>query len=575
MRRGGSLRRALGALALAGTLAAPGCHPSAAAGRIPAGWRLTSAHTAVAPHAMIASNAPLASAAGVEILRRGGNAVDAAVAVGFALTVARPEAGNIGGGGFMSIRMADGRAAVVDYREVAPAAATRDMYLDANGELTDKSVIGHLAVGVPGSVAGMADALRRYGTLPLADVLAPAIRLAEEGFVVDSILFRSIESSRELIARFGGAAVFLPDSAPLAAGTRLRQPELARTLRAIAEQGPDAFYGGAIADLIVAEMERGAGIITKADLAAYRPVWREPIRSTYRGRTLLTVPPPSSGGVTITETLNILEQDTALAPFASARYVHLLASAYQRAFIDRNAKLGDPAFVQVPLEELTSKAYAARLRATIGDMRATPTPAVAAAMADGPSTTHYSVVDAAGNAVATTTTLNNSWGSGVFVGGGGFFLNDEMDDFAARPGHPNMFGLVQGEANAIQPGKRMLSAMAPTIVLDSAGAVQLVVGAAGGPTIITSVSQVILNVIDHRMSLADAMRAPRLHHQALPDAVRYEEGGLAPAVEDSLRAMGYTLQPVRAIANVNAVRRVPGGWEGAVEPRRGGVPVGY
>jgi gamma-glutamyltranspeptidase/glutathione hydrolase len=567
-------RRGVAASLLA-ALALAACRPPTGAGRIPAGWRLTSAHTAVAPQAMISSNAPLASAAGVEMLRRGGNAVDAAVAVGFALTVAWPEAGNIGGGGFMNIRMADGRAAVVDYREVAPGAATRDMYLDANGELTDKSVVGHLAVGVPGSVAGMAEALTRYGTLPLADVLAPAIRLAEEGFVVDSILHQSIASSRDLIARFGGAAVFLPDGEPIQPGMRLRQPDLARTLRAIAQQGPDAFYRGGIADLIVAEMGRGAGIVTKDDLAAYRPVWREPIQSTYRGHTLLTVPPPSSGGVTITQTLNILEQDTVLPPFASAAYAHLVASAYQRAFIDRNAKLGDPAFVRVPLEQLTSKGYAARLRATIGAMRATPTPEVTTAMGEGASTTHYSVVDGAGNAVATTTTLNNSWGSGVFVEGAGFLLNDEMDDFAARPGHPNMFGLVQGEANAIEPGKRMLSAMAPTIVLDTAGRVLLVVGAAGGPTIITSVAQVILNVVDHGMSLADAMRAPRLHHQALPDAIRYEEGGLAAAVEDSLRAMGYTLQPVRSIANVNAVMRVPGGWEGAVEPRRGGHPLGY
>ena len=544
--------------------------------RLPDGWPLPGGATAViAPHAMVASNSPLASAAGVEIMRQGGNAVDAAVAVGFALVATWPEAGNIGGGGYMVIRMADGRSAALDYREVAPLAATRDMYLDAEGNLTDRSVVGHLAVGVPGSVAGLAEALSRYGTMSLAQAMRPAIRLAEEGFVVDSVLARSLAGGRDLIGQFSGAAVFLTNGEPPTPGTTLRQPELARTLRLIAEQGPPAFYSGEIADLIVAEMRRGGGIIAKEDLARYRPEWREPIRSTYRGYTLLSMPPSSSGGITIAETLNILETYDALPPFGSAGYAHLLASAYQRAFIDRNARLGDPAFVRVPVAELTSKEYARRLRATIATSRATPTAELTTAMRDGASTTHYSVVDATGNAVATTTTLNNSYGSGVFVTGAGFLLNDEMDDFAAQPGKPNMFGLVQGEANAIQPGKRMLSAMSPTIVLDRAGALLLVVGAAGGPRIITSTSQVILNVIEHGMPLADAMSAPRLHHQALPDSLRYERGGLAAPVEDSLRTMGHGLAPSAWLANVNAVMRVPEGWAGMVEPRRGGRAVGY
>jgi gamma-glutamyltranspeptidase/glutathione hydrolase len=370
--------------------------------------------------------------------------------------------------------------------------------------------------------------------------------------------------------------VFLTGAgAALPAGTRLVQPELARTLRRIAEGGADAFYRGELADSLVAEMRRGGGIITTEDLARYRPVWRAPLRSTYRGYSLLSMPPSSSGGVTITETLNILETYDALPPFGSAAYAHILGSAYQRAFIDRNTKIGDPAFVKVPLDQLTSKAYARRLRATIQPARATPTTALGGAVAEGVHTTHYSVVDAAGNAVATTTTLNNSFGSGVFVRSGGYFLNDEMDDFAARPGRPNMFGLVQGEQNAIAPGKRMLSAMSPTIVLDPAGGLLLVVGAAGGPTIITGTSQVILNVIDHRMGLADAMRAPRIHHQALPDHIRYEEGGLTQPVLDSLEAMGHALAPVQRLVNVNAIMRVKGGYEGMSEPRASGGAVGY
>jgi len=576
--------------ALACLLAAPlaSCRAPAAAGgapavpvrqsvTFPASWRFAAGAPpeAFAEHAMVVSNSGLASAAGSEIMRRGGNAVDAAVATGFALAVTYPVAGNIGGGGYMVMRMADGRTAALDYREVAPLAATRDMYLDASGRLTDRSVVGHLAVGVPGAVAGMAEALRRYGTMSLADVLAPAIRLAAEGFVVDSNFTRGLAGAQSFMTRFEGASLFYPGGAPLAPGSRLVQPDLARTLRLIAERGTDAFYRGEIADSLVAEMQRGGGIITKADLARYTPVWREPIRSTYRGYTLLSMPPSSSGGVTMAEALNVLETYERPAPFGSAAYAHRLGAAYQRAFVDRNELLGDPAFVDVPLGRLTSKAYARELRRTIDDRRATPTPEVAGRMAEGTHTTHYSVVDARGNAVATTTTLNNSYGSGVYVRGAGFILNDEMDDFAAQPGKPNMFGLVQGERNAIAPGKRMLSAMSPTVVLDPAGGLLLVVGAAGGPTIITGTSQVILNVIDHRMSLADAMRAPRLHHQALPDTLRYETGGLAPAVMDSLRAMGHALGERGSLVNVNAIMRVPGGYHGVHEPRAAGGAVGY
>ena len=554
----------------------------------PAAWPHKAGRRATfAPHGMVASDAPLAGQAGIEIMRQGGNAVDAAVAVGFALAVVYPEAGNIGGGGYMVIHMADGRAAAIDYREVAPLAASRNMYLDADGNLTDKSIVGPLASGVPGAVAGLTSALAKYGTMSLAAVMAPAIRYAEQGFIVDSAFSRAITSNAKLIEEFGGKEVFMTGGTSVAAGTTLRQPALARTLHRIADQGAAGFYRGETAQAIADEMRRDGGIITTEDLTRYQPIWREPVRSTYRGYTLFTMPPSSSGGVTITETLNILEGYDSLSSFGSARYAHLLGEAYQRAFVDRNSQLADPAFYPVPIGRLTDKQYAARLRGTIQPDRATPTTAIEQWMEsmrpgdplfirhEGTETTHYSVVDSAGNAVATTTTLNALYGSGVFVSAAGFFLNDEMDDFAAQPGKPNMFGLVQGEANAIQPGKRMLSAMSPTIVLDRDGSLLLVVGSRGGPRIITSTSQVILNVLDHHMILSDAMSAPRLHHQALPDTLRVERNGLEPAVIDSLRAMGYAVSWTGGIGLVNAIMKVRGGYEGMSDPRSSGRPVGW
>ena len=541
----------------------------------PQGWRFPSATKATfGAHAMVVSNSALASEAGVEILKAGGNAVDAAVATGFALAVSYPFAGNIGGGGFMNIRMADGRSVAIDYREVAPLAATRNMYVDANGKLTNKSTVGHLASGVPGAVAGMNAALVKYGTKTLAEVMAPAIRLAEQGFVVDSSFTRGLESYGRSVGLFEGRTLFFPGGKPLAPGSRLVQKDLARSLRLIAAQGPKAFYDGEVGDSLVAEEVRGGGIITKADLLAYRPEWRVPIRSTYRGYTLFTMPPSSSGGITMTESLNILETFAPLPPFGSTQYLHLLAEAYRRAFTDRNEKLADPAFVKVPIDELTSKRYAATLAAQIDRTRASKTPAFNAGR-EPMHTTHYSVVDAMGNAVATTTTLNGGFGSGVWVRGGGFFMNNEMDDFAAQPGTPNMFGLVQGEANAIQPGKRMLSAMSPTIVLDPQGQLLMVTGAAGGPTIITATMEVILDVIEYHMSLADAMRAPRMHHQALPDEIRVEENGFSAAVIDSLKAMGHAVRTQGGLANVNSILRVPGGWQGVCEPRAVGAAMGY
>ena len=561
------------------TLAVDGRYVPAAdrrAALFPASWPHKAGRAPVlGASAMVASDAPLGSAAGIEILKRGGNAVDAAVAVGFAMAVAYPEAGNIGGGGYMVIHMADGRTAALDYREVAPLAATRNMYVDANGKLTSNSVEGPLSPGVPGVVAGLTAALAKYGTLSLADVMAPAIRYAEQGIVVDSALARSVRSSAGLIAKFGGGALFIPNGSSLAVGSTFQQPALARTLRAIVAQGRDAFYRGPIADAWTSELKRAGGIITLADLARYTPVWREPVRSTYRGYMLLTMPPSSSGGVTITETLNILEGYDTLPAHGSARWAHLLGSAFQRSFIDRTEKLADPAFASVPMAQLVDKRYADTLRATIGSMHATPTPALAKSMREGMETTHYSVVDAKGNAVSTTTTLNNLYGSGVFIASAGFFLNDEMDDFSAQPGTANMFGLVQGEANAIQPGKRMLSAMSPTLVLDRDGSTLLVVGSRGGPRIITSVAEVILNVLDYRMTLADAMSAPRVHHQALPDSLVVETDGISLAVTDSLRAMGYGVSTRSSVGLVNAVMRSGGRLEGVSDPRSSGKPIGY
>ena len=485
-----------------------------------------------------------------------------------------PEAGNIGGGGYMVIQMSDGRREVVDYREVAPLAASRDMYLKPDGT-TDGSIIGWRSSGVPGAVAGLIAAQAKYGKLTRAQVMAPAIRMARDGFTVDSGLFTSISRSRTLLTRFAGKAVFLPrDSAP-AIGSTFRQGALARTLQAIADQGATAFYRGWIADSIAVEEQRGGGIITKADLEKYTPRWREPLVWTYRNYTLVGMPPSSSGGVTMAEAMNIVEQESRTPAFGSAAYLHLLGSAYQRAFIDRNSKLADPDFYPVPIAQLTSKDYARGLYQSLDRTKATPTPAVTQQMAEGTHTTHYSVVDGDGSAVATTTTLNNSWGSGVYLSSVGFMMNDEMDDFAVQPGKPNMFGLVQGEANKIEPGKRMLSAMSPTVVLDAQGKVQMVAGAAGGPRIISATSQVILNVIEFGMPLANAMRAPRIHHQALPDEIRLETNGFSTATIDALRAMGHKVEFSSGIANVNAIRRVPGGWHGVSEPRAFGAAIGY
>jgi gamma-glutamyltranspeptidase/glutathione hydrolase len=526
---------------------------------------------------MVVANGPLAAAAGLEVLGQGGNAADAAVATGFAMAVVFPAAGNLGGGGFVTIRMANGKMATLDYREIAPRAATRDMFVDpATGKVSDRSLVGHLASGVPGSVAGLLATLEKFGTMERKAVIAPAIRLAY-GFPVDSSLARSLRRDSSLLCKFAGCAVFFPNGRALRAGDTLRQLALAKTLERIAAEGVNGFYRGPVAQAIAAEMKRGGGIITEQDLAAYKVAWRKPVVGTYRDHTIISMAPSSSGGTTMVEWFNILESFGTAAPRTSTLGLHRMLGAMQLAFIDRNAYLADPDIVKVPVAKLIDKKYAVAQRARLSESRYVSTTMLSPgleARREGTHTTHYSVVDRMGNAVSTTTTINGSYGSGVWVPDGGFLLNNEMDDFAAQPGTPNMYGLVQGEANAVGPGKRMLSAMTPTIVLDRHERVLLVIGSAGGPRIITGVGQIILNVIDHGMSLHDAMSAPRMHFQGLPETVAMDSGGFAQPVLDSLRAMGWTFGRGSASSSNVAIRRVRGGWEGAFDPRTTGGVAG-
>ncbi len=564
--------------------AAPGAHAQPEAARRPliaSDWPLAQRASAVAgAHAIVVTSHALASEVGVDVLRRGGNAVDAAVAVGFALAVVHPVAGNIGGGGFMVIRMRDGTVRALDFREVAPSHASRDMYVDSGGNVTAASLTGHLSVGVPGSVAGMFEAHRKFGRLPWKNLLAPAITLAREGYPLDLSRSRQIALEAERLARFPASrAQFLVNGEAAAPGTQFVQPDLARTLELIADSGPKVFYRGSIAGLIVQEMQRGGGLITTEDLAHYRAKWRNPIEIAYRGYTVYTMPPPSGGGVTLAEILNVTEGFSPLPTFGSATLLHLQTEAMRRAYRDRNAYLGDPDFVDMPLKRLLSKSYAAELRAAIDAHHATPTPPFGGggggARFEGPETTHYSIVDAEGDAVACTTTLNNDFGSAVTVTGAGFLLNDEMDDFSSAPGKPNLFGLVQGEANAIAPRKRMLSAMTPSIVLDPSGRLFLVLGSPGGSRITTAVYQVLSNLVDQGMPLADAVAAPRLHHQALPDAIYVERGGFLRSSLDSLEAMGHKVEVWGYKTEVNAIARTAAGWVGVADPRRGGGAAGY
>jgi gamma-glutamyltranspeptidase / glutathione hydrolase len=558
--------------------------------RVPDRWAfpLDRMVVTVGKNGMVSTTDRVASEVGVEVLRRGGNAVDAAVATHFALAVVNPEAGNIGGGGFMVLRMADGQTAALDFREKAPLAATRDMYLDARGELTDKSRMGHLAAGVPGSVAGMWEAHRRFGSLPWPDLVEPAVNLAQ-GIVVHDRLADSLQRYEESLRRYRPtASTFLVNGRARRVGDRLVQRDLADTLARVRASGKDGFYLGRTADLIASEMRRGGGIITREDLRQYDAVWRAPIVFEYRRHSIISMPPPSSGGATMAEVLNILEGfDLRSLGYHSRDHVHLWTEALKRAFVDRNTYLADPDFVTQPTERMISDAYAAERRKDIRVDRATPSIDVrpgmgaahsenrAAARREGEHTTHYSIVDGTGNAVAVTTTINSLYGSLATVTGAGFLLNNEMDDFAAKPGTANQFGLVQGSVNAIEPKKRMLSAMTPTIVLDPAGQVKMVTGSPGGPTIISTVAQIISNVVDFDMGIGAATAAPRLHHQHLPDLLHYERDGLSPAVVSGLQELGHAGQarPGYQGDSQSILRLYDGSLAGIADPRRGGAAV--
>ncbi len=539
-------------------------------------------HPVFADNGMVASQEAVATRVGVEVLRAGGNAVDAAAAVGFALAVTLPRAGNLGGGGFMLIHLAEsGETVALDYRETAPAGATRDMYLDAEGEVDkERARFSHLSVGVPGTVAGLALAVERYGRLPLAQVLAPAIRLAEEGIVVTRDLARSLEQRRERLARWpASAAIFLkPDGALYRPGDRLRQADLAWSLRQIADQGPAAFYEGLIARKIVAEMAAHEGLITAADLRAYRAVIREPVRGRYRGVEIASMPPPSSGGVHLVQILNILEgYPIGALGHNGAETLHLMAEAMKLAYADRSEHLGDPDFWPVPVAGLTDKSYAQKLAEGIDRRRARPADEIkpgAPAPYESPDTTHFSVMDRAGNVVSNTTTINFSYGTGIVAAGTGILLNNEMDDFSAKPGVPNAYGLVGGAANAVEPGKRPLSSMTPTILFEN-GRPLLATGSPGGSRIITTVLQVVMNVVDHGMNVAAASAAPRVHHQWLPDQLRVETG-LSPDTLQALAAKGHEIELGNAMGSTQTVGRVEGIFVGASDPRRlGALSLGY
>ena len=544
-----------------------------------------------AQHVMVTSVHPLASSAGAQIMREGGNAVDAAVATGFALAVVHPSAGNLGGGGFMLYRTAVGEVHFLDFREMAPAAATRDMYLDQQGKATAQSRFGYRASGVPGSVAGLVEAERRWGKLGLAKVIEPAIRLARDGVPVTQYEAASMHD-KELARDPESRRIFQRDGRYYQQGELLRQPELAATLERI-QKNPDDFYHGALAQEIAAAIQRGGGVITADDLAHYKVVERAPIHGTYRGYDVYSAPPPSAGGVALVETLNILEGfDLRAARHNSAAHLHLVAEAYRRAFFDRAVFLGDPDFVPVPVAQLTDKKYAERWRATIDPVHASDssklerpsfaeldqsaalhTPYIGPEKTD---TTHYSVVDEAGDAVSVTTTLNDAYGSRVTLPGFGFLLNDEMDDFAAKPGSPNMYGLVQGETNAIVPAKRPLSTMTPTIVAKD-GKLLLVLGSPGGPTIITTVADVLINVVDFGEDIQRAVNAPRFHHQWMPDELRVEAWQLSPDTLDLLEKMGHRLKPTGSWGDAEciAIESATGERLGASDARNGGAAVGW
>ncbi|HEV2707603.1 MAG TPA: gamma-glutamyltransferase [Pyrinomonadaceae bacterium] len=541
-----------------------------------------------AKQGMVASTSRIASQVGVDILKRGGNAVDAAIAVAFALAVTYPAAGNLGGGGFMMIRLKDGRATAIDYREMAPAAATRNIYLDEKGNLIvgeGSSTVGYRASGVPGTVAGMDLALRKYGSgrLTWAQLVEPARRLAAEGFPLSYGLARSLRNNQESLGRYPETKRILLNGGNFyEEGALWRQPELAATFARLQRGGAREFYEGRTAQLIADDMRRNNGLITLADLKNYVAKERVPLRTTYRGYEVISMPPPSSGGAVLIETLNILEGfDLRRLGWSSSERYHLMVEAMRRSFADRAEYMGDADFVNVPVAGLIDKAYAERQRQSIRMDRASTSEQVRAgrpAGAESEETTHFTVIDREGNVVSNTYTLNDSFGSKVIIRGTGFLMNNEMDDFAAKPGTPNLYGLIQGERNAVAPRKRPLSAMTPTFVLRRDGTLWFAVGSPGGPTIINTVLQVITNVVDFDMNIQQAIDAPRIHHQWLPDEIVYEPYGMSADTARALEARGHqlTARP-RYMGDAHGVmiEEKTGVRLGASDSRNEGAPVGY
>ena len=541
-----------------------------------------------AKHGMVTSSTQTASDIGLRVLQEGGNAVDAAVAVAYALAVTNPRAGNIGGGGFMVIRLDSGEMTTVDYREIAPGAASRTMFQDEQGNaVTERSREGPLASGVPGTVAGMSYALNRYGTKELSELLAPSIELAREGIPVTSRLSRSLNAHRDYLKQDSVARALFVPSDSFRTGDRFKQPELVSTLQAIVEGGKAAFYEGEIADKIVATMESLGGLITHKDLRRYRPREREPVHGNYRGYDIYSMPPPSSGGITITGILGILEAyPLGKWGYNTAKTLHYKTEAERHIYADRNYFLGDPEFEDMPVDVLTSENYYAYLRTLIGP-NATPSSEVdhitwgtvdslRAGLPEHTETTHFSIVDKAGNVVSNTYTINGSYGAGYAIAGAGFLMNNEMDDFSAKPGVPNRYGLIGAEANAVEPYKRMLSSMSPTIVMKE-GKPILATGTPGGSRIITTTAQIIMNIIDHKMPVSEAVAAPRVHSQWLPDAVYYESGALSSETKRILQQKGHTLKERSEIGEANSIYIDPATglkYSGA-DTSRGGTVAEY
>jgi len=542
-----------------------------------------------ARHGVVASINEVASQVGVDIMKRGGNAIDAAIAVAFALAVTHPAAGNLGGGGFMMIRLKDGRTTAIDYREMAPAAATHNIYLDKNGKVIEGeggSIEGYRAAGVPGTVRGMELALKKYGShrLTWTQLIEPARRLAANGFTVTNSLARGLRGNREYLSKYPETKrIYLNNGNFYNEGDLFVQPDLAATFARLQRGGPNEFYEGETARLIVDDLKRHNGLITMEDMRGYVAKEREPVRGTYRGYEVISMPPPSSGGAVLIEMLNILEgYDLKKMDWASSERYHLMTEAMRRAFADRAEYMGDTDFVKVPIAGLIDKKYAAQLRSSINPDRASTSEQVKAGKPVGyesDETTHFTVVDPDGNAVANTYTLNNSFGSAVVAKRTGLIMNDEMDDFAAKPGTPNLYGLIQGERNAVAPRKRPLSAMTPTFVLRKDGSLWFTVGSPGGPTIINTVLDVITNVIDYNMNIQQAIDAPRIHHQWLPDELVYEPYGLSGDTQKALTARGHKLvDKPRYLGDCEGImiEEKTGIRLGATDPRRSdGLAVGY